>query len=237
MNAMIHFSRKNDVEKVKFLMEHEGEVNKNNREDVALYFCADQATIYEDAIDVYSREYDKESILDVRKLIKEPSVLQLVLKQGYQNFNYCDEDGNTHLHCAISMADFDYCKSLLSLGALVDPNIKNKSERTPAHLLMMIGSIDRMIEMLYCLFAHPEFDPNVQSSGGYTLLHNAVQVFNTDDTIKILNCLLSDTRTDRNIRNHKGDTPLDYIVRTGNIEVLRCLLANPSRIDCNGKNT
>jgi ankyrin repeat protein len=236
MNAMVHFSRNDDVEKVKLLMEHEGEENKNNREDITLYFFPDQATIQEDAIDVYRRKYDKDAVLDVRRLMKEPAVLQLVLKQGYQNFNYCDEDGFAPLHYAIILGKFDDCKSLLSLGALVDPNIKNKYGKTPAYLIMQIASIDRMIEILHCFIAHPQFNPNVQSSGGNTLLHEAVQVFDPNDTVKILNCLLSDARVDCNIRNDADKTLLDYVVDSGYSEVFKCLFADPSRIDCNSKN-
>ncbi len=237
MNAMIHFSRRNDIKKVKLLIRHEGEVNNNNRLDIVCFFWPNKATIYEDAIDVYKRGYNKDSILDVRKLIKEPPVLELVLKQGYRNFNYCDEEGDTPLHRVVDVGDIDACTILLSLGDLVDPNIQNQKGNTPLHYATVpCFLVPHRYKIVRLLLDDARVDPNLKNNDGYAPLHVVVDLFSyvNNQGSEALTWLLADSRVDPNIQSNEGDTLLHIVANCicvtsadNRIKMLNHVLSDP----------
>jgi ankyrin repeat protein len=245
MNAMIYFSRRNDIEKVKLLIKYEGEINQNNREDIVCFLGCTQKTIYEDAIVVYSRKYDKDSILDVRRLIRERPVLELVLKQGYRNFNYCDEEGDTPLHRVVDVSDIDACKTLLSLGDVVDPNIQNKKGNIPLHYATIpCFLVPHRYKIVRLLLDDARVDPNLKNNDGYAPLHTVIDLFShvNNQGNEALTWLLADSRVDPNIQSNEGDTLLHIVancicITTADtrIKMLNHVLSDP-RVDPNVKN-
>jgi ankyrin repeat protein len=241
MNAMIQFARNDDVERVKLLIEHEGGANKNDRENILGHFSvAGQNSQISQTINVYGKRYGKKDVLNVWRIFTCRPLLTLVLKQGYQNFNCCaNENGRTPLHNAVVSGDIKYCRFLLLLYDLVDPNIQDKGGDTPLHM-----AVPQRNEIAKCLFVDSRVDPNIQNESGYTPLHHVVvlhPIINGDKNIEALKLLLADPRINPNIRDKSGFTPL-YLAAMclsrenidKRIEILNCLLADP-RVDPNIK--
>jgi hypothetical protein len=249
--AMVHFSRKNDAKKIELLMQYEGEVNKNNREDILKHFGVHCGTELQNVIEIYKKKYDKENIynsVSVCELVtKYVPVFQLLLKQGYDpNIKYSNEgllDRDVHglglrdddwrdykarpvLHCAVH----NICSlNLLLAHPKVDINIKNdRNGETVLHY----AACRNDIKVLRRILAHPKVDINAKDDRNCeTVLHYAV----CNNDIKILRLILAHPKVDINATDKWGNTVLHKTVFSNNIEGLRILIAD-GRVDQNIKN-
>jgi ankyrin repeat protein len=216
-DAMIHFSRKNDEEKVKLLMKYEGLINKKNREKIYDHFAGPFARIIfsnyswdafvGSTIKIYQKKYPEfngafsESVIR-QIVIDKNALLELICKQGY-DLNAWDTCNEPKLHWTVMSDDIDYLKSLLDLDIfLLDRNIQNKYGNTALHVAIRF----RNIEALKLLLTDPFVNRNIQNKYGQIALHEAV-MFKNIEAIRLLSI---DPRVDCNIRNNQGKTAYDY---------------------------
>jgi ankyrin repeat protein len=221
--AMVCLARKNDAKKIELLMQHEGIDNKNNRENILTYFGVNHTTDPQQVIEIYKKTYDQENTyqaVDISELINHISVLQLLLKQGYDPNVKCDK--NVPLFFYASLANIEALKLLLADSRL-DPNIKDNNGLTA----LCHAAMDNNIEVLKLLLANSQVDPNIDIRG-ISILSCAA----SNNSIEVLKLLLTDKRIDPNVKDNNGLTVFCRAIVDNNIEVLKLLLAN-SQVDPN----
>jgi len=237
-NAMIFYARQNDIKKIEHLMEHEGEINKKNRENILKYFQIKGNENIEKVIEIYAEKYDEKSdYLSIYgwDFIQNIPVLYMRLKQGYNPYSV-DKAGWTIYSYAISrnhhkilrflfthqkinfnIADNSITLLLEAISSsttdclkilLADPRIDRSFKNEENETLLYYCENQKKPEVFKLLLR--EIDPNIQNNQGKTVLHQAC----SNKNFEIIKILLADTRVNQNLRDKDDKTPMYYLLKS-----------------------
>ncbi len=144
--------------------------------------------------------------------------LQYVLAHNNINLNNQDEDGDTPLHIAVFLCNYDACKLLIKSGSNIF--IKDKWGQTPLHRICFCideNNIFQIIELFEnCQYANSNNSVfNVVDNFGNTPFHLILKYF-IKNNIEISNKhirLITKLKklTDNNIKNNDNETISDII--------------------------
>lgn len=151
----------------------------------------------------------------------------------HSEINARDEEGNTPLHKAIMVGNFDEVRKLVQAGA--DINVPNDRGNTPLHVAVGIFSL----EIAKYLIKNGA-NVNAANKQGITPLHvaaDAVLTFGITgmlyrheshfDMVK----LLVESGADVNVKDDDGETPLHYACACENLEVVKYLVENGAKLN------
>ena len=232
MDKMIYYSRQNNKDKVRWLMEHEGILHKKQRESILQYFKVNYSDLAA-VMEIYKKEYDPEcedfmklkTEVQFKDLASNPIVCQLSLEQGLSPNIVDTNTDHTLLVRAVRERNSEVVKLLLK-GERIDPN-KGIDVLTP----LIVAVVKENSEIIKILLADKRIDPNQGDEDGLTPLIAAATKGNSEAT----KLLLADERINPNQESKLGLTPLISAILEGNAEVVKLLLAD-KRIDPNKEN-
>jgi ankyrin repeat protein len=223
--AMVCLARKNDAKKIELLIQYEGEINKNNRENILKYFKINPTFDLQQVIEIYKETYDTKNtyqIVAFDEFVKNnTSVLQLLLKQGFDP-NVKNDDGDPIILYA---AKYNTNALEFLLARQVDINAKNNNGMTALHCAAMYN-----FDALKILLAKEKINLNAKNIKGNTAFLSAVK----ENNINCLKLLLTIRDVDQNARDKDGGTALHHVIKYDNNNLLKILLET-SHVDPNIK--
>ena len=244
MKEMIDVAQAGNKERVRFLISHEDELHKKQRELILQCFNINRSDL--DDLDVIMRIYEKKYDSDCEDFTKlktevtfeDPTKNQIfcrfLLKQGFSP-NKEDKEGNTLLSLAIEYNDLETIKLLLS-HTEIDPNKEAKygmDRETPLITAIYAGNS----EAIKLLLGHEKIDPNKETKQMMhreTPLIKAIHAGNSE-AIKLL---LGHEKIDPNKETkyiNTGYTPFYWAINKVNSEATKCLLEN-EKVDLHKEN-
>ena len=128
----------------------------------------------------------------------------------------------TALHIACDKGQLKLVSMLLSIGANI--NAVTDSGTTP----LMVACKRRDYVIIQRLLQEPTIDIDAVDLYGWSALHFQIAVFGTS---KIVTALVSNG-ANPNIRDESGWTPLDYAIRSNQIDTISALLQSPYPLHC-----
>lgn len=225
-SAMIFFARKGDIKKFNLLMQHEGPINKKNREDIRSYFEIQNA---QQLVDIYKRKYDEKNIYDQEKeLTINPyhipnniAILQLLIQQGYNPYVPGYKNWSVCNHAVYEKR----IKTLkfVSTYSHLDPNFQDDEGKSLLH-----ETADKFnLRFLQFLLADPRVDRNIQDRYGRSIMHYCSS--RSLDGMLFLKSILADPLVDINAQDKDGLTALHWCARQQNKdkEMIKTLLNQP----------
>ena len=154
-----------------------------------------------------------EGCCNIAELLKESCTIVDALYSNAQR---------TALHIACDKGQLKLVSMLLSIGANI--NAVTDSGTTP----LMVACKRRDYVIIQRLLQEPTIDINAVDLYGWSALHFQIAVFGTS---KIVTALVSNG-ANPNIRDESGWTPLDYAIRSNQIDAISALLQSPYQLDC-----
>jgi ankyrin repeat protein len=143
-----------------------------------------------------------------------------------------NHDFETAIHCAAARGHFRCVRQLLRLGA--NPNIQDKNGCSPLHLALR----RRHARIALLLLRHRAVRLDLLDLHGDSVLHIACRQ-RLSSIVHVLTAKLAECShlpaTDQSLidcRNRIGDTPLHVSVNSGQVELVRTLLAAGADLQC-----
>ncbi|PWU11975.1 MAG: hypothetical protein C5B47_00055 [Verrucomicrobia bacterium] len=214
--------------------------DKNRNSETLLYPMIENGVpaahanwFFEQGIDLNAQDSRQRTVLHWAIILKRMDWIDALLNQEGVDVNVQDLDGNTYLHFAVQNRLDSLIQSLLAHGA--DPDIRNKSKKTPGDLneqYAMLLNRSTGYERLYhsaiwgrlptiqFLVSHG-FDINKVDAVGYTALHYAID----SRREAVVRFLLDQESIDVNVQDKSGNTCLHLAVWGKLDSVIPLLLA------------
>jgi ankyrin repeat protein len=190
--------------------------------------------IFQSAVETsHSQEVVKKINDTIFNILNDPQLVQIFL-DNKGDINLKDEKGNSLLHYAIYLPNYDLASKLLLLGAECDPF--NEIGRTPLMIAALLGHTN----IVKLLIKHGA-DPFLVDQDGNSVLFLAVGSGDLETVTELL-LLTGDPRSSKkgaecDLSNKNGRTPLMLAAHLGYTNIIKLLInygADPLLLDQNG---
>lgn len=165
------------------------------------YLCCGHATDYYDS-DCFINECIADDNIFMNHLVKKNTKEVIEILKTEKNpkkiLNTRNDDGETPIHIALFMSNYEITKILLEHGG--DPNAKDNNDQTPFHVVSFM--VDKKFVKLMLKY---KGNINSQDKYGNTPLHLAVVIKNYEMTK-----ILLEHKCDQTIKNSMNLTAKDY---------------------------
>ncbi|ORX45985.1 hypothetical protein BCR36DRAFT_585447 [Piromyces finnis] len=231
INIMNSIINKNQLDLLKYLVEHGLDINRKDKKENTILIYAIK-TMKESIINYLLKcHIDIDSMtnlnldFDILKkifMLNNKNLFKLVYNNAF-DVNQKDGHGDSLLINAIEYGNEELIKYLIDCNA--DVNKEGKKYSTPLVSAIFKGNVN----IVKYLIAHGA-NVNKNVSYGNTPLIYAIE----NNNVEIVKCLV-ENGADLNIEGDNFDTPLIWAINNGNEELVKYLIENGSDINKKGK--
>ena len=199
-------------------------------------------------------DHEGRGILHWTSQNKDPTIIKLLLAEGYGEINFKDKDGRTLLHLAVGQGNMSIIEYLLSLKNVLI-NQEDNMKRTPLHWAAVLGFTAIVELLLKCGADYMSPDNNGLRPLLYAVQNNKKDVVETMITtgrvtdepdneqrtalmwgalkghVDVLRVLLENRCGDINATDINHQTALHMSCRTGNFECVDLLIKHQADIN------